>query len=97
MKVLVKFTLNIRSLTKTGQAIVELDKSAHLSDLLSVLATQYGDELISLLYLSEQETIDVWASIIVDGTSVPLPLIPQSDVTLREGSVVVIMSPVSGG
>ena len=97
MKVRVKFTPTMRSLTKTDHTCVELDERAHLSDLLNVLAARYGDELIARLYLSEQGTTDVWASTIVDGTAVPLPPILQSDVALREGSVVVIMSPVSGG
>ena len=97
MKVLVRFTVNLRSLTKTDRALVELEERARLSDLLEALTTRYGDKFIARLYLAEQETTDVWSSTIVDGTVVPLPLVPQTDVPLRDGSVVVIMSPVSGG
>lgn len=97
MKVVVKFTATLRGLTKTDRTCVVLAENTHLSALLDVLTKRYGDALIAQLYLSERGTRDVWASVIVDGTVVPLPLAPQADLLLRDGSVVVIMSPVSGG
>ena len=97
MKVTVKFTPYMSVLTGTNQTAIDLDESAHLSDLLKVLATRYGEGFIDLLYTSELGPIDVWASVIVDGQAVPLPLIPKSDVKLKEGSVAVLMAAVGGG
>ncbi|MEE8570210.1 MAG: hypothetical protein V3S97_04330 [Candidatus Bathyarchaeia archaeon] len=42
MIVTVKFTPNIRVLTKSAQTTIDLDENTHLSSLLQALATQYG-------------------------------------------------------
>lgn len=97
MIVIVKFTPNIRVLTKTAQTKIDLDENAHLSSLLQVLATQYGEELIDNIYASNLDSIDAWSAVIVDGKAVSLPLTPHSDVKLKEGSVVVLMNAVGGG
>jgi molybdopterin converting factor small subunit len=97
MIVTVKFTPNVRILTKTAQTTIDLGENARLSSLLQALATQYGERLIDNLYASNLDSIDAWAAVIVDGKAVPLPLTPQSDVKLQEGSVVVLMNAVGGG
>jgi sulfur carrier protein ThiS len=97
MRVTVKFTPNIRVLTKTAQTTIDLDENAQLSSLLQALTTQYGKFLIDNLYASNLDSIDAWSAVIVDGKAVPLPLTPHSDVKLKEGSVVVLMNAVGGG
>lgn len=97
MKVTVKFTPNIRILTKTAQITIDLGENTSLSSLLQALATQYGESLIDNLYASNLDSIDAWSAVIVDGKAVPLPLTPHSDVKLKEGSVVVLMNAVGGG
>jgi molybdopterin converting factor small subunit len=97
MIVTVRFTPNIRVLTKTAQTTIDLDENARLSSLLQALATQYGEEIIDNLYASNLDSIDAWSAIIVDGKAVTLPITPRSDVKLKEGSVVVLMNAVSGG
>ncbi len=97
MKVTVKFTPYLTTLTKTDQIAIDLNESAHLSDLLKELTTRYGEALMDLLYASESDSIDVWASVIVQGQVISLPPVPESDVELKEGSVVVLMAPASGG
>ena len=97
MKVTVKFAPYISVLTKTDHITIDLDENARLSDLLKVLTMRYGEALMDLLYTSELSPLDVWASVMVESQVVPLPLIPESDVKLKEGSVVVLMAPVSGG
>ncbi|MEM2093928.1 MAG: hypothetical protein QXI32_01365 [Candidatus Bathyarchaeia archaeon] len=95
MKVTVKFTQNIRALTQTDQTVFELREGAHLSDLLQVLIARYGEKLAELLYTSEQSPIDTWPSVIVDGKAMTLD--PVTNVTLKEGSLVVLLSAGSGG
>ena len=97
MQVTVKFTSNIRVLTKTDETVINLEKNARLSGLLQALATQYGEELIENLFASNLDSIDAWPAIIVDGKAIPLPLTPHSDVKLKDGSVVVLMNAVGGG
>ena len=97
MKATVKFPPNIRIPTGTDQTVIDLDEGAHLSDILEVLATRYGEGLINSIYTPELDSLDIWASVIVDGQPVPLPLTPKSDVKLKEGSVIVLIAPVSGG
>ena len=97
MKVRVRFTSQISVLTKTDHTDIDLDQNARLTDLLRVLNTRYGEGFLDLVYTSEQGSVDVWASVIVDGQVVPLPVMPMTDVKLKEGSVVVFMAPVGGG
>jgi sulfur carrier protein ThiS len=97
MRVTVKFTPNMRLLTKTAQTTIELEENARLSSLLAALAAQYSEELIDKIYASTLDSIDAWSAVIVDGKAVPLPLTPHSDVQLTEGSVVVLMNAVGGG
>jgi molybdopterin converting factor small subunit len=95
MKVTVKFTEHLREVTKTNQIIIDLDEGSHLSDLLEVLAAQYGQRFIKLVYTSEMGPIDSWASVIVDGQA--MSPTPQLDVQLKEGSVVVLLAAAGGG
>ena len=95
LKVTVKFTQKISKLTNTDQIIVELSENAHLNDLLRLLTARYGKELVDLLYSSEMSPIDTWASVIVDGKIMSLD--PVSNIPLKEGSLVVLLSAVSGG
>ena len=97
MKVTVKFTPYLRVQTKTSQTIVDLDEDARVSDLLELLTARYGRGLKDLVYSTEQDSVDVWPVLVVDGQAVPLPPLPESDVKLKEGSVVVLMSPFGGG
>jgi len=97
MKVTVKFNPYIRVLTKTDHIIIDLDEGAHLSDLLKVLTMRYSEGLVELMYTSELDALDIWASVIVNGQLVPLPLTPRSDVKLQEDSVITLMTPVGGG
>ena len=97
MKITVKFTPYMSTLTKTDQTVVELDENAHLSDLLKILTARYGEALMNLLFVSELSSIDVWPSIIVEGQVVSLPLVPSFDVGLKDGSVIVLFAPASGG
>ncbi|MFB0522696.1 MAG: MoaD/ThiS family protein [Candidatus Bathyarchaeia archaeon] len=97
MKVRVRFTSQISVLTKTDHTDIDLDQNARLTDLLRVLNTRYGEGFLDLVYTPEQGSVDVWASVIVDGQVVPLPVMPMTDVKLKEGSVVVFMAPVGGG
>jgi len=97
MKVRVRFTLQISSLTKTDHTDIDLDQDARLTDLLRVLNARYGEAFLDLVCTSGQGSVDVWASAIVDGQVVPLPEMPMTDVKLKEGSVVVFMAPVGGG
>jgi sulfur carrier protein ThiS len=97
MMVTIKFTPNIRILTKTAQTTMDLGENARLSSLLQALATQYGERLIDKLYASNLDSIDAWSAVIVDGKAVPLPLTAHSDVKLKEGSLVVLMNAVGGG
>lgn len=97
MKVRVRFTSQISVLTKTDHTDIDLDQNASLTDLLRVLNARYGEGFLDLVYTSEQGSVDVWASVIVDGQVVPLPVMPMTDVKLKEGSVVVFMAPVGGG
>ena len=93
MKVTVKFTQGILALTGKDQTVINLRENAHLSDLLEVLTMQYGKGLMDLIYASELEPIDTWASIIVDGKVMSL----DSDVMLKEDSIVVFLVAASGG
>jgi len=97
MKVTVKFTPEMSRLTKTDQAVVDLDENAHLSDLLKVLVIRYGESLTNLLYMPEHDSIEVWPSLIVQGLVISLPLTPNSDVKIKDGSLVVLMTPATGG
>ncbi len=97
LKVTVKFTPNMRLLTKTAQITLTLEADTHLSSLLEVLASQYGEELINRIYASHLDSIDAWSAVIVDGKAVSLPVTPRSDVQLKDGSVVVLMNAVGGG
>ncbi len=97
MKITIKFTPNMRVLTAKNQITLDLDENTHLSTVLKILANRYGETIIDKLYASEVDFIDVWPSIIVDGKVITLPLKPQSDIKLKVGSVVILMSPVSGG
>jgi len=97
MKVAVKFTPYLRVQTKTSQTVVDLDEDARVSDLLELLTARYGRGLKDLVYSTEQDSVDVWPGLVVDGQAVPLPPVPESDAKLKEGSVVVLMSPFGGG
>jgi len=97
MKVTVKFTPYLRVQTKTSQTVVDLDEDGRVSDLLELLTARHGRGLKDLVYSTEQDSVDVWPVLVVDGQAVPLPPVPESDVKLKEGSVVVLMSPFGGG
>lgn len=97
MRVTVKFTPSMRSLTKTAQITLTLEVNTCLSSLLEALAARYGEALINRIYVSNLDSIDAWSAVIVDGKAVPLPLTPRSDVQLKDGSVVVLMNAVGGG
>ena len=97
MKVTVKFTPNMRLLSKTAQITLTLEANTRLSGLLRALATRYGEELINRIYASNLDSIDAWSAVIVDGKAVPLPVTSHSDVQLKDGSVVVLMNAVGGG
>jgi len=95
MKVTVKFTAQLSEITKTNQIIVDLDEGSHLSDLLEVLAAQYGQNLIESIYMSEMGPIDSWVSVIIDGKA--MSPMPQSNIPLKEGSVIVLLAAAGGG
>jgi len=97
MKVTVKFTPYFRAQTRTEQTVVHLNEGAQVNDLLRVLTAQYGEGLRDLVYAANQDSIDVWASVIIDGKALPLPLAPESNIKLKEGSVVILLAPVAGG
>ena len=97
MKVTVKFTPYLRVQTKTSQTVVDVDEDARVSDLLELLTARYGRGLKDLVYSAEQGSGNVWPVLVVDGQAIPLPPVPESDVKLKEGSVVVLMSPFGGG
>ena len=95
MKVTVKFTANIRALTKADQIVVELDEGARLRELLQLLIERYGENLATSMFKSSMGPIDTWTSIIVDGRVFSLDPIP--DIVLNDGSLVVLLTAVSGG
>ena len=95
MKVTVKFTSLIRTLTKTNRITINLRENAEIRDLIKILETRYGKGLIDLLYYSEMGPHESWTSIIVDGQI--FSLTPELDVRLKDGSVVVLMAAVGGG
>ncbi len=97
MRVTVKFPPPMSTPTKRDIVDLELHENAHLSDLLETLKERYGESLTDLLYMQEDEPVDVWASVIVQGHVVPLPLTQKSNARLVEGAVVVLMTPASGG
>lgn len=95
MRVTVKFTASLRTLTKTDQIFVELSDGAHLHDLIQLLIERYGESLASSMFKSSMGPIDTWSSIIVDGRVFSLDPVP--DVVLKDGSLVVLLAAVSGG
>ncbi|MDQ1278824.1 MAG: hypothetical protein QG670_84 [Thermoproteota archaeon] len=95
MKVTVRFTANIRTLTKVDQIVVELDHGAYLRELLHLLVERYGESLASLMFKSGMGPIDTWTSILVDGRVFSLDPVP--DIVLNDGSLVVLLAAVSGG
>jgi len=97
MRVTVKFSPPMSTLTKRDQVEIELHENARLIDLLEILKERYGESLMDLLYMQEHDPVDVWASIIVQGQVVPLPLTQKSNARLVDSVVVVLMTPASGG
>ena len=95
MKVVVKFTPPIRSITKEDKTTIILDENAEVKDLLEALKAQYGEGLIDLIYSSDMGPHESWTSIMVDGRM--LPLTHRPDVKLKDGSVVVLLAAVGGG
>ncbi len=95
MKVTVRFTAQLSEITKINQTIVDLDDGSHLSDLFQVLASKYGKTLIESTRISEMGAIDSWFSVVVDGKA--MSAIPQSNIPLKEGSVIVLLAAVGGG
>jgi hypothetical protein len=72
-----------------------LDEGSHLSNLLEVLAVQYGQKLIESICMSETGPIDSWFSVIIDGKA--MSAMPQSNILLKEGSVIVLLAAAGGG
>jgi len=97
MKVTVKFPPYMSVLTKTDQTTIDLDENARLSDLLKALTERYGGRFTDLLNSTSELSWGVWASIMVDGRSVLVDGIAESNIKLEEGSVVVLLGPVGGG
>jgi sulfur carrier protein ThiS len=95
MRIRVKFTPPIHSITNQDETSITLDENAKVKDLLEALKTQYGEKIIDLLYSSDMGPHESWTSIIVDGQT--LPLTHRSDVKLKDGSVVVLLAAIGGG
>lgn len=87
----------MRTLTKTDQTTFDLDENARLSDLLKLLTARYGGRFTDLLSGTSELSWGIWASITTDGQAILVDGIAKSKVTLKEGSVVVLLGPVGGG
>ena len=98
MNVTVTFSPYLISLTKTQQIVLNLEEGSCLKDLLEVLVTLYGKGIIERLFtptLGPAEPTEVTTSVIVDGLIMPLK--PESNIKLKEGSKVNLIAPVAGG
>lgn len=97
MEVAVRFNPYLALATKTHHATIDLDNGPKLSDRLRILAARYGQEAMNRVYSSDLGRRETGASVIVDSQVVPLPLGPNSNITLREGSTMLLMTPGSRG
>ena len=98
MKVIVKFSPYISSLTKTKQTVVNIKEGSSLRDLFKVLVNSYGKSVIERIYkpkLGQAEPTETIASIIIDRQVILLK--NESDVKLKEGSIITLITPVGGG
>ncbi len=94
MRVKVKVFAKLRELVKNREIDVELKNGSTIIDLLTTLTETYGDELKSHLF-SENGALKKHFTIYVNGVGVDE--LGGVKVVLKDGDVVAILPPISGG
>jgi molybdopterin synthase sulfur carrier subunit len=93
MAVVVKFFASFREATGKGQESIEEVKN--VASLLDELVRRFGEKLAEHLYHSDTREIRKTVNILVNGRSLDLP--HELDTLLKDGDIVAIFPPVSGG
>jgi molybdopterin converting factor small subunit len=92
MKVTVQFTAQLRRVVGTDQMVVETVPNQTLVQLICSLAGTGSDSLKTLL-VTEQGTVQPTLLTFLNGAVVR----SSQNVTLKEGDILTLMTPISGG
>ncbi len=93
MKVIVKFFANFREATGKGQDSIEGVKN--IASLFDELVNRFGDKLAEQLYYPGTQEFREAVTILMNGRGLTLP--HDIGTPLKDGDVVAIFPPVSGG
>jgi MoaD family protein len=93
MAVVVRFFASFREATGKGQESV--DGAKNVASLLDELVKRFGEKLTEHLYHSGTRELRKTVNILVNGRGLNLP--HELDTPLKDGDIVAIFPPVSGG
>jgi len=95
IRITVRFFPALKQITRAEEMEVRMPKNANLKDLIKHLSDRFGEGFLESLYISDLGVSNPYTSVILDGK--PVLLSGSSDIRLRDGSLVVFLSPIGGG